>query len=176
MYMVLCRHEFFFFSIQQFVEVVEENGKAERLQALMRAVASASGGVWESKALIFTDTKRCADDITRVLRRDGWPALAIHGDKKQTERDWVLAEFKTGRMPIMIATDVASRGLDVKDVKYVINYDFPGTIEDYVHRIGRKYSTMFSALYCACQVLGEQVRMVLPTVFLRPIRLSSPSL
>ncbi|EER09635.1 RNA helicase, putative [Perkinsus marinus ATCC 50983] len=124
-------------NIQQFVEVVEENGKAERLQALMRAVASASGGVWESKALIFTDTKRCADDITRVLRRDGWPALAIHGDKKQTERDWVLAEFKTGRMPIMIATDVASRGLDVKDVKYVINYDFPGTIEDYVHRIGR---------------------------------------
>mmetsp|Transcript_17636 Transcript_17636/g.17462 ORF Transcript_17636/g.17462 Transcript_17636/m.17462 type:complete len:211 (-) Transcript_17636:83-715(-) len=103
----------------------------------MRAVASASGGVFDAKALIFTDTKRCADDITRVLRRDGWPALSIHGDKKQSERDWVLAEFKSGRMPIMIATDVASRGLDVKDVKYVINYDFPGTIEDYVHRIGR---------------------------------------
>ncbi|EER06839.1 RNA helicase, putative [Perkinsus marinus ATCC 50983] len=124
-------------NIQQFVEVVEENVKSERLQALMRAVASASGGVFDAKALIFTDTKRCADDITRVLRRDGWPALSIHGDKKQSERDWVLAEFKSGRMPIMIATDVASRGLDVKDVKYVINYDFPGTIEDYVHRIGR---------------------------------------
>mmetsp|Transcript_23141 Transcript_23141/g.19179 ORF Transcript_23141/g.19179 Transcript_23141/m.19179 type:complete len:80 (+) Transcript_23141:3-242(+) len=76
-----------------------------------------------AKTLIFTDTKRGADEITRVLRRDGWPALSIHGDKKQSERDWVLNQFKTGRSPIMIATDVASRGLDVKDVKYVINSD-----------------------------------------------------
>ncbi|KAF4678194.1 hypothetical protein FOL47_003256 [Perkinsus chesapeaki] len=142
-------------NIQQFVEVVENNIKAERLQALMRAVASTNGGVWEAKTLIFTDTKRCADDITRVLRRDGWPALSIHGDKKQSERDWVLAEFKSGRMPIMVATDVASRGLDVKDVKYVINYDFPGTVEDYVHRIGRKdiafgaCSSISGLPYCA---------------------------
>lgn len=68
---------------------------------------------------------------------DGWPALSIHGDKKQDERTWVLNEFKSGKHPIMIATDVASRGLDVKDVRFVINYDFPNQIEDYVHRIGR---------------------------------------
>ena len=66
-----------------------------------------------------------------------WPALAIHGDKKQEERDWVLKEFREGRNPILVATDVAARGLDVKDIKHVINYDFPGQIEDYVHRIGR---------------------------------------
>ncbi|SBS88847.1 ATP-dependent RNA helicase DDX5, putative [Plasmodium malariae] len=65
------------------------------------------------------------------------PALCIHGDKKQDERRWVLNDFKTGKSPILIATDVASRGLDIKNVKYVINFDFPNQIEDYVHRIGR---------------------------------------
>ena len=83
------------------------------------------------------DTKKGCDQITRQLRMDGWPALSIHGDKSQAERDWVLSEFKSGKSPIMTATDVAARGLDVKDVKYVINYDFPGSLEDYVHRIGR---------------------------------------
>ena len=63
------------------------------------------------KVLIFTGTKRVADDLTKYLRQDGWPSLAIHGDKQQQERDWVLNEFKSGRSPIMIATDVASRGL-----------------------------------------------------------------
>lgn len=90
-----------------------------------------------SKILIFAETKRGADTLTKELRIDGWPALSIHGDKKQEERAWVLNEFKHGRSPIMIATDLASRGLDVKDIRYVINYDFPNQIEDYVHRIGR---------------------------------------
>ncbi|CAL5361242.1 unnamed protein product [Camellia sinensis] len=90
-----------------------------------------------SRILIFMDTKKGCDQITRQLRMDGWPALSIHGDKSQAERDWVLSEFKAGKSPIMTATDVAARGLDVKDVKYVINYDFPGSLEDYVHRIGR---------------------------------------
>jgi ATP-dependent RNA helicase DDX5/DBP2 len=65
----------------------------------------------ENKTIIFTATKRTADDVTRALRQDGWPALAIHGDKSQSERDWVLSEFRSGRSPIMVATDVASRGL-----------------------------------------------------------------
>uniref|UniRef100_A0ACD5XGP0 Uncharacterized protein n=1 Tax=Avena sativa TaxID=4498 RepID=A0ACD5XGP0_AVESA len=77
------------------------------------------------------------DKVTRQLRMDGWPALSIHGDKAQSERDYVLAEFKSGKSPIMAATDVAARGLDVKDIKCVINFDFPTTIEDYIHRIGR---------------------------------------
>ena len=63
------------------------------------------------RILIFCETKRGCDAVTRQLRQDGWPALSIHGDKSQQERDWVLAEFKTGKHPIMIATDVAARGL-----------------------------------------------------------------
>eukprot|EP00208_Stichococcus_sp_RCC1054_P008135 CAMPEP_0206151732 /NCGR_PEP_ID=MMETSP1473-20131121/38970_1 /ASSEMBLY_ACC=CAM_ASM_001109 /TAXON_ID=1461547 /ORGANISM="Stichococcus sp, Strain RCC1054" /LENGTH=525 /DNA_ID=CAMNT_0053549279 /DNA_START=167 /DNA_END=1744 /DNA_ORIENTATION=+ len=90
-----------------------------------------------SRLLVFCETKRGCDSITRQLRQDGFPALCIHGDKSQQERDWVLMEFKKGTSPIMIATDVAARGLDVKDIKVVINLDMPTSAEDYVHRIGR---------------------------------------
>lgn len=89
------------------------------------------------RIIIFTETKRNADVLTRELRQNGFAALGIHGDKEQEERKYVLEEFKNGNHPIMIATDVASRGLDVKNVKVVINYDMPNQIEDYVHRIGR---------------------------------------
>ena len=64
-----------------------------------------------SKLLIFMETKKGCDQVTRQLRMDGWPALSIHGDKSQAERDWVLSEFKAGKSPIMTATDVAARGL-----------------------------------------------------------------
>jgi len=71
------------------------------------------------------------------MKRDGWPVLSIHGDKSQQERDWALNDFRGGRNPILVATDVASRGLDVDDIKFVINFDYPNCSEDYVHRIGR---------------------------------------
>merc|ERR1712110_1077020 len=90
-----------------------------------------------ARILIFSATKRDCDQLTKEMRMDGFPALCLHGDKKQEERDWVLKEFKEGKSPILVATDVASRGLDVKDIRYVINYDFPSQIEDYVHRVGR---------------------------------------
>merc|ERR1712159_435235 len=89
------------------------------------------------KIIIFTATKRGADNLTREMRHEGFAALSIHGDKEQKERDWVLQQFRDGRQPILIATDVAARGLDVKDIKSVVNYDMPNNIEDYVHRIGR---------------------------------------
>merc|ERR1712125_26082 len=118
-------------TIRQYVEVVKPQDKRQRLRRLLEKVMDGS------KILIFAQTKRDGDDLTREMRTDGWPALCIHGDKKQEEREWVLKEFKEGKSPILIATDVASRGLDVKDIKYVINYDFPNQIEDYVHRVGR---------------------------------------
>ena len=90
-----------------------------------------------ARILVFSETKRNCDNLVKMLRKEGFPALAIHGDKKQQEREWVLDEFRSGRQPLMIATDVASRGIDVKDIRFVINYDFPKTLEDYVHRIGR---------------------------------------
>ncbi|GCB63161.1 hypothetical protein scyTo_0014592 [Scyliorhinus torazame] len=91
----------------------------------------------ENKTIIFVETKRRCDELTRRMRRDGWPAMCIHGDKSQPERDWVLNEFRSGKAPILIATDAAFRGLDVEDVKFVINYDYPNSTEDYIHRIGR---------------------------------------
>lgn len=80
---------------------------------------------------------RKADELTRLMRRDGYPAMCIHGDKQQRERDWVLGEFKNGSTTILVATDVAARGLHVDDVKFVVNYDYPNNSEDYIHRIGR---------------------------------------
>merc|ERR1711920_215607 len=118
-------------TIRQYVEVVQEHDKRGRLKRLLEKVMDGS------RILIFAETKRGADELTREMRMDGMPALCMHGDKKQEERDWVLQEFKNGKSPILVATDVAARGIDVKDIKYVINYDFPGQIEDYVHRVGR---------------------------------------
>ncbi|XP_027168933.1 DEAD-box ATP-dependent RNA helicase 30 [Coffea eugenioides] len=118
-------------SIRQIIEIVTDVEKYTRLIRLLKEVMDGS------RILIFVETKKGCDQVTRQLRMDGWPALSIHGDKSQDERDWVLADFKSGRNPIMIATDVAARGLDVKDIKCVVNYDFPSSLEDYVHRIGR---------------------------------------
>ena len=86
--------------------------------------------------VIFTSTKRMCDQLGMQLMRQIGCGV-IHGDKDQREREMVLADFKSGKRPVMIATDVAARGIDVKDVKAVVNYDFPGNIEDYIHRIGR---------------------------------------
>ncbi|XP_076926536.1 DEAD-box ATP-dependent RNA helicase 20-like isoform X2 [Bidens hawaiensis] len=118
-------------SINQIVEVVTDVEKYTRLVKLLKEMMDGN------RILIFVETKKGCDQVTRQLRMDGWPALSIHGDKSQDERDWVLAEFKSGRSLIMTATDVAARGLDVKGIKCVINYDFPTSLEDYVHRIGR---------------------------------------
>jgi len=117
--------------VKQIVEVCEDFDKRRRVLAILSGVKDGH------RTLIFSETKRGCDDLTRNLRQEGWPALAIHGDKSQSERDWVLNEFKTGKSWLMCATDVASRGIDVKDIKLVINYDMPNGIEDYIHRIGR---------------------------------------
>ncbi|EPQ02980.1 Putative ATP-dependent RNA helicase DDX5 [Myotis brandtii] len=120
-------------NILQIVDVCHDVEKDEKLIRLMEEIMSEK----ENKTIVFVETKRRCDELTRKMRRDGWPAMGIHGDKSQQERDWVLNEFKHGKAPILIATDVASRGLDVEDVKFVINYDYPNSSEDYIHRIGR---------------------------------------
>ncbi|XP_034448989.1 probable ATP-dependent RNA helicase DDX17 isoform X2 [Hippoglossus hippoglossus] len=120
-------------NILQIVDVCMENEKDQKLIQLMEEIMAEK----ENKTIIFVETKKRCDDLTRRMRRDGWPAMCIHGDKSQPERDWVLTEFRSGKAPILIATDVASRGLDVEDVKFVINYDYPNSSEDYIHRIGR---------------------------------------
>ncbi|CAL8127030.1 unnamed protein product [Orchesella dallaii] len=120
-------------NILQIIDVCQEHEKENKMQRLLEEIMAER----ESKTIIFAETKRKVDELTRVMRRYGWPAMCIHGDKSQNERDWVLQEFRSGRAPILVATDVAARGLDVDDVKFVINYDYPNGTEDYVHRIGR---------------------------------------
>ena len=120
-------------NILQIVDVCQEYEKERKLVQLLEEIM----GEKENKTIIFCETKRKTDDITRKLRRDGWPAMCIHGDKSQPEREWVLKEFRSGKAPILLATDVASRGLDIPDISFVVNYDYPNSGEDYIHRIGR---------------------------------------
>ncbi|XP_051940892.1 probable ATP-dependent RNA helicase DDX17 isoform X1 [Hippocampus zosterae] len=120
-------------NILQIVDVCMDSEKDHKLMQLMEEIMAEK----ENKTIIFVETKKRCDELTRRMRRDGWPAMCIHGDKSQPERDWVLTEFRSGKAPILIATDVASRGLDVEDIKFVINFDYPNSSEDYVHRIGR---------------------------------------
>lgn len=117
--------------VKQVIKCVSESQKLEETMNILRNKDPAS------RVIIFTQSKRGADELTRRLRQRGFNALAIHGDKQQAERDFVLNEFKSGRVTIMVATDVASRGLDVKDIRVVLNYDFPSSVEDYIHRVGR---------------------------------------
>merc|ERR1719297_147969 len=101
--------------ILQIVDVCEEYEKEEKLARLLEEIGSDQS----AKILVFTETKRKCDELTRLMRKDGWPAMCIHGDKQQSEREWVLGEFKSGAPTILVATDVAARGLDVDDVKFV---------------------------------------------------------
>ncbi|KAL6011495.1 hypothetical protein ACLOJK_001943 [Asimina triloba] len=117
-------------AITQIVEVLSPMEKQRRLEHILRSQEPGS------KVIVFCSTKRMCDQLSRSITRQ-FGASAIHGDKSQGERDWVLNQFRSGKSPVLVATDVAARGLDIKDIRVVINYDFPTGIEDYVHRIGR---------------------------------------
>jgi ATP-dependent RNA helicase RhlE len=94
-------------------------------------------GESEGRVLVFTRTRRGADRVARVVRSRFRRVAWLHADRAQAERDEAMAGFRDGRYRILVATDIASRGLDVAEIEHVINYDFPMTAEDYVHRIGR---------------------------------------
>uniref|UniRef100_A0A1B0GM31 RNA helicase n=1 Tax=Phlebotomus papatasi TaxID=29031 RepID=A0A1B0GM31_PHLPP len=120
-------------NILQIVDVCEEYEKEGKLMKLLAEISSEG----ETKTIIFVETKRRVEEISRIINRNGWRSCSIHGDKSQQERDYVLNSFRGNKHGILVATDVAARGLDVEDVKFVINYDYPSNSEDYVHRIGR---------------------------------------
>lgn len=100
---------------------------------LARLLESTSHG----SVLVFTRTKRGAEALVRALSRLGFSAAALHGDKSQSQRERTLREFRSGRERILVATDVAARGLDIRGISHVVNYDVPETFDSYVHRIGR---------------------------------------
>jgi len=116
--------------VKQMVEFVEDYKKTEYVVRHLSAVP-------DGLILVFVETKRAADKLEYDLQREGFSSTSIHGDRSQREREDALAAFKSGRCPILVATDVASRGLDISGVTHVFNYDMPSSIDDYVHRIGR---------------------------------------
>jgi len=111
---------------------------------------------WE-QALVFTRTKRGADRLTKQLIKDGVSAQSIHGDKSQSARTKALADFKKGRVRILVATDIAARGLDINELPCVVNFDIPQVPEDYIHRIGRtgRAGTMGVAVSLVCSDEGD---------------------
>lgn len=117
-------------SITQKVYTVDKNKKRELLSTLIRE------GKW-NQVLVFTRTKHGANKLTQQLMNDGVSAVAIHGNKSQAARTRALADFKTGQIRTLIATDIAARGLDINLLPHVVNYELPHVPEDYVHRIGR---------------------------------------
>jgi ATP-dependent RNA helicase RhlE len=107
-------------------------------QARKRALLSSliAGNGWR-QVLVFTRTKHGADRLTRDLNADGIDATAIHGNKNQSARTRALADFKDGDVRVLVATDIAARGIDIDQLPHVVNFDIPNVPEDYVHRIGR---------------------------------------
>ncbi|KAG9153965.1 hypothetical protein Leryth_000481 [Lithospermum erythrorhizon] len=123
--------------IAQRVEFVQETDKRSHLMDLLHAQRANGVQAKQALTLVFVETKKGADSLEHWLCMNGFPAAAIHGDRTQQEREYALRSFKTGHTPILVATDVAARGLDIPHVAHVINFDLPKDIDDYVHRIGR---------------------------------------
>ncbi|KKY17695.1 putative pre-mrna-processing atp-dependent rna helicase prp5 [Phaeomoniella chlamydospora] len=122
--------------ITQIVEVRNEDSKFHRLLELLGNLYAEDKNE-DDRALIFVDRQDSADGLLRDLMQKGYPCMSIHGGKDQIDRDSTIDDFKNGVFPVLIATSVAARGLDVKQLKLVVNYDAPNHLEDYVHRAGR---------------------------------------
>src|SRR5688572_6055854 len=119
-----CEH------VQQRVHLISKERKRDLLSHLIRKHK------WE-QVLVFTRTKHGANRLAEKLEKDGIRSAAIHGNKSQGARTRALAEFKDGSVPVLVATDIAARGLDIQELPHVVNFELPHVPEDYVHRIGR---------------------------------------
>lgn len=152
--------------IAQYVISTEQNKKIDHLLYLLDA------DVYQ-RVMIFCNTKFMTDRLTDRLKKEGYQAECIHGDVKQSQRNVVMNDFRRGKFPILIATDVAARGIDVDDVEAVINFDLPAENEYYLHRIGRtgrahKHGVSFSLV-----TFQESVRMdeILKYMIAKPLPL-----
>jgi ATP-dependent RNA helicase RhlE len=117
-------------TVSHAVYPVPANRKSELLAELLRDARMET-------VLVFTRTKHGADRVVRHLEREGIQATAMHADKTQAQRTHALQDFRDGKIRVLVATDIAQRGLDINGISHVINYDVPQQPEDYVHRIGR---------------------------------------
>jgi superfamily II DNA/RNA helicase len=116
--------------VEQRVILTDKSAKPNLLVEVLKTETT-------DRVLVFTRTKHGADKVVRALQKSGFGAEAIHGNKSQNQRERVLADFRNGKLRILIATDIAARGIDVDGVSHVVNYDLPNIPESYVHRIGR---------------------------------------
>lgn len=117
-------------SVRQGLYAVDSSDKAQLLSKILK-------GPEVQSAIVFVRTKHRTDRVTRILNKKGFNAQAIHGGRSQHQRDTALTKFRRGHSNVLVATDVASRGIDIQGVTHVVNYDIPGSFDDYVHRIGR---------------------------------------
>jgi len=126
-------------NVSQHLEKVTDASKMDRLCEVMleEKAEAAKLGRTVPMTVVFVERKQRCDDIAELLTAEGIPAVPLHGGRSQGEREAALRDFSTGRVPVLVATDVASRGLDVKGIAHVVNMDLPKAFEDYVHRIGR---------------------------------------
>ncbi|KAJ2683185.1 RNA-dependent ATPase, partial [Coemansia spiralis] len=119
--------------VEQIVEVIDRMKRDPRLLELLKTYHRSR----TNRVLVFVLYKKEAARIETMLKQKGYQCMGIHGDKSQSQRLEAIEAFRSGQVPLLVATDVAARGLDVPDVEYVINYTFPLTIDDYTHRCGR---------------------------------------
>jgi ATP-dependent RNA helicase RhlE len=117
-------------TVDQKIYFVEKPDKKGLLVDILKSNA-------DKTVLVFSRTKHGAENISKLLRKAGIESAAIHGDKSQGARQKALADFKEGKVKVLVATDIAARGLDIKELGMVINFDLPDVVETYVHRIGR---------------------------------------
>ncbi|XP_013119607.1 probable ATP-dependent RNA helicase DDX43 [Stomoxys calcitrans] len=118
-------------TVRQKIEIVEEDDKFYLLKSFVKKME------YDEKVIIFCGKKVRADDLSSDLTLDGFRCQCIHGSRDQSDREQAIADISSGEVKILIATDIASRGLDIEDITHVINFDFPRNIEEYVHRVGR---------------------------------------
>nr|AAL87142.1 DEAD box RNA helicase Vasa [Pantodon buchholzi] len=116
--------------VEQHVVEVSQYSKREQLVEILRTTGN-------ERTMVFVETKRKADFIATFLCQEQISTTSIHGDREQREREQALGDFRSGKCPVLVATSVAARGLDIEHVQHVVNFDLPSTIDEYVHRIGR---------------------------------------
>ncbi|XP_062870553.1 probable ATP-dependent RNA helicase DDX4 isoform X2 [Trichomycterus rosablanca] len=116
--------------VEQHIIQVTQYSKREQLLELLRTTGT-------ERTMVFVETKRSADFIATFLCQENVSTTSIHGDREQREREKALSDFRTGQCPVLVATSVAARGLDIEHVQHVVNFDLPSNIDEYVHRIGR---------------------------------------
>ena len=163
--------------VAQSLYYVERGEKRDLLKHILQDSAS-------ERVLVFTRTKHRANNLAKQLNRARIPAEAIHGNKSQGARTQALARFKSGKSPVLVATDIAARGLDIEAVTHVINFDLPDIPESYVHRIGRTARAGASGIACSfCSVderklingIEKMIRQPLPVVADHPFMSAVPA-